>query len=57
MAELKATVHAYFDNIPEIIEEIKALQTYKMFEGDEETYVLLDDVAEVLARHIETRAD
>ncbi len=29
-------------------EDIKGLQTYKMFEGDEELYVELDDVLDVL---------
>ena len=51
--KLKIPVEFDLNGIDGIIDEIKCLQTYKLFEGDDMVLVSLDDVAEILINHIE----
>lgn len=41
-----------FDDVQAMIDELKKLQTYKLFEGDDTVLVELDDVISILAKHI-----
>ena len=50
--EFPITVKVDFDDVQTMIDELKKLQTYKMFEGDDTTLVELDDVISILAKHI-----
>ena len=43
-----------FDDIEKIIEEIKKLQTYKLFEKDKMLLVNLEEVIEILTNHIKS---
>lgn len=52
MAEFTVTVNAEFDNILDVASEIGELQTYKLSEDSDMLLVSLDDVAEVLRKHI-----
>lgn len=53
--KLEIPVKADFDNIQDMINEIKRLQTYKLFEGDDMVLVNLDAVVAIMANHV--RAD
>lgn len=53
--KLKIPVEFDLNGIDGIIDEIKCLQTYKLFEGDDMVLVSLDDVAEILINHIEAK--
>ena len=53
--KLKIPVEVDLNGIDSIVDEIKRLQTYKLFEGDDMVLVNLDDVAEILINHIEAK--
>lgn len=53
--KLKIPVEVELNGIDGIVDEIKHLQTYKLFEGDDMVLVSLDDVAEILMNHIEAK--
>lgn len=53
--KLKIPVEVDLNGIDSIVDEIKRLQTYKLFEGDDMVLVNLDDVAEILMNHIEAK--
>lgn len=50
--KLEIPVKADFDDIQDMIDEIKRLQTYKLFEGDDMVLVDLDAVVAVMANHV-----
>lgn len=49
---LTVTVKACVDDIKGLVEQLKRLQTYKVFEGDDMTLVNIDDVIEIFTNHI-----
>lgn len=49
---LTVTVKACVDDVKGLIEQLKRLQTYKLFEGDDMTLVNIDDVIEIFTNHI-----
>lgn len=53
--ELKIPVEIVFDDVNSVIDELGKLQKYKLCEGDDMTLVDVDDVADVLARHVKAR--
>lgn len=53
--KLKIPVEVELNGIDGIVDEIKCLQTYKLFEGDDMVLVSLDDVAEILMNHIDAK--
>ena len=55
--KLEIPIKVDLDGIDKLIEELKALQTYKLSEDDEMILVNLDDVAEVFMNHIVTIND
>ena len=52
--KLEIPVKADFDNIQDMVDEIKKLQTYKLFEGDDMVLVNLDAVVAVMTNHVRT---
>ena len=50
--KLEIPVKVYFDDVQGMIDEIKRLQTYKLFEGDDMVLVDLDAVVAIMANHI-----
>jgi hypothetical protein len=53
MAELlKVNFHVHMDDMEKIIDDLGKIQKYKMFDGDEEVYVNVDDVIKVLRKHL-----
>ena len=50
--KLEIPVKVDFDDVQAMIYELKKLQTYKLFEGDDTVLVELDDVISILAKHI-----
>lgn len=56
MAKLEIPVIVKCTEIDELIDEIKHLQTYKLFEGDEQVLIDRDDTIEIFAKHIRASA-
>ena len=54
MAKLESPIKVYMGEIDELIEELKALQTYKFSEDDDQKLVYVDDVIEMLSSHLKT---
>lgn len=52
MAKLEIPVRVYMEEFEEIINELKHLQTYKLFEGDDKVLINCDDVVEIFADHL-----
>lgn len=52
MAKLKIPIHVYMEELEEIINELKDLQTYKLAEGDDKILVDCDDVIKIFANHL-----
>ena len=50
--KLEIPVKVYFNDVQGMIDEIKRLQTYKLFEGDDMVLVDLDAVVAVMANHV-----
>lgn len=57
MANMTINIHARFDSILDIAQEIGELQTYKLFPNDDMLLVERDDVLEVLKRHVVTEKE
>lgn len=53
--ELKIPVEIVFDDVNSVIDELGKLQKYKLGKGDDMTLVDVDDVADVLTRHVKAR--
>ncbi len=53
MAELKIQVKADITGIEKLIDQLKGLQTYKMYEGADQTLVDLDDLVKIFTDHVE----
>ena len=53
MAKLKIPIEVKLDDFKAVIEEIKNLQTYKLYEDDDMVLVDRGKVADVLANHVE----
>ena len=51
--KLEIPVKVYFDDVQGMIDEVKKLQTYKLFEGDDMVLVDLDAVVAIMANHVE----
>ena len=54
MAKLEIPIHVYMDELEEIINELKHLQTYKLFEGDDMVLIDCDTAVEIFANHLRT---
>lgn len=52
MAKLEIPIHVYMGELEEIINELKYLQTYKLFEGSDKVLVNCDDVVKIFANHL-----
>ena len=50
--KLETSIKVDFDDIQDMIDEIKRLQTYKLFEGDDMVLVDLDAVVAIMANHV-----
>ena len=50
--KLVTSIKVYFDDIQGMINEVKRLQTYKLFEGDDMVLVGLDAIVAVMANHV-----
>lgn len=55
MAKLEIPVQVYMDNLDEMIDELKQLQTYKLYEGAEKVLVDCDEVVKVFRKHLQTK--
>ena len=51
--KLEIPVKVYFNDVQGMIDEVKKLQTYKLFEGDDMVLVDLDAVVAIMANHVE----
>ena len=54
MAKIEIPIRVYMGEIEEIINELKYLQTYKLFEGDNEVLINCNDVIKIFANHLRT---
>lgn len=54
MAKIEIPIRVYMGEIEEIINELKHLQTYKLFEGDDEVLINRDGVIKIFANHLRT---
>ena len=54
MAKLEVPIRVYMGELGEIINELKHLQTYKLFEGDDKVLISCDDAVEIFANHLRT---
>lgn len=52
--KMNVTINTNFDDIKKIVEEIKKLQTYKLFKKDKMLLVDLEEVIEILTNHIKS---
>lgn len=52
MAKLEIPIHVYMGELEEIINELKHLQTYKLFEGSDKVLVDCDDAVKIFANHL-----
>ena len=55
MAKIEIPVEIYTDNLDEMIDDLKQLQTYKLHEGDEKILVDCDEVVKVFRKHLQTK--
>lgn len=53
--ELKIPIEVDFDDLKSLLDDLGKLQKYKLFEGDEMVLVDVDDVADVLVKHIKAK--
>lgn len=54
MAKIEIPVQVYMDDLEEMIDELKQLQTYKLYEGAEQLLVSCDEVVKVFEKHLRT---
>ncbi len=52
--KLEIPIKVDFDDIQDMVDEIKRLQTYKLFEGDDMVLVDLNAVVAIIVNHIKT---
>lgn len=50
------TVKCDFDDIQQIVDEVKGLQTYKLFEGDDMILINRAELVEILLKHLRTES-
>lgn len=50
------TVKCDFDDIQQIIDEVKCLQTYKLFEGDDMILIDRAELVDILIKHLRTES-
>lgn len=50
------TVKCDFDNIQQIVDEIKELQTYKLFEDDDMILINRAELVKILLKHLRTES-
>lgn len=55
MAKIEIPVLIYTDNLDEMIDELKQLQTYKLYKGAEQIFVSCDEVVKVFRKHLRTK--
>lgn len=53
--KLEIPIIVGFDNMGSFLDDLKKLQTYKLFEGDEMVLVDIEDVTDVLVKHIKAK--
>lgn len=53
--KLNIPIEIVFDDVHSVIDELGKLQKYKLCEGDDMTLVDVDDVADVLTRHVKAK--
>lgn len=53
--KLEIPIIVGFDDLESLLDDLKKLQTYKLFEGDEMVLVDIEDVAKVLMDHVKAR--
>jgi hypothetical protein len=53
--ELKIPIEVDFDDLKSLLDDLGKLQKYKLFEGDKMVLVDVDDVADVLVKHIKAK--
>lgn len=54
MAKIEIPIRVYMGEIEEIINELKHLQTYKLFEEDDKVLINRDDVIKIFVNHLRT---
>ena len=53
--KLEIPIIVGFDDLESLLDDLKKLQTYKLFEGDEMVLVDIEDVAKVLMKHVKAK--
>ena len=53
--KLEIPIIVGFDDMESLLDDLKKLQTYKLFEGDEMVLVDIKDVAKVLMDHVKAK--
>lgn len=53
--KLEIPIIVGFDDLESLLDDLKKLQTYKLFEGDEMVLVNIEDVAKVLMDHVKAQ--
>jgi hypothetical protein len=53
--KLEIPIIVGFDDMESLLDDLKKLQTYKLFEGDEMVLVDIEDVAKVLMDHVKAK--
>lgn len=51
------TVKCDFDDIQQIIDEVKGLQTYKLFEDDDMILINRAELVDILVKHLRTESE
>ena len=51
------TVKCDFDDIQQIIDEVKSLQTYKLFEDDDMILIDRAELVDILVKHLRTESE
>ena len=51
------TVKCDFDDIQQIVDEIKELQTYKLFEDDDMILINRAELVKILLKHLRTESE
>lgn len=57
MALANIVVKCDFDNIQQIIDEVKGLQTYKLSENDDMILIDRAELVDILAKHLRTESE
>lgn len=54
MTKLEIPIHIYMGEFEEIINELKQLQTYKLFDDDDKVLINCDDTVKIFINHLHT---